>query len=74
MITLALSQPYLKMTTVVLDKISKRRRFLNVSAMIGFRKIGINMMTFKLIFWVVLVPTVLSGSETWVMSAKDKET
>ena len=58
----------------VLEKINKGRRSLNVSARIGIRKSGIDMMTFKLIFWVVLVPTVLSGSETWVMSAKGKET
>ena len=44
-----------------------------MSARIGIRKSGIDMMSFKLIFWVLVVPTVLSGSETWVMSAKDKE-
>ena len=51
----------------VIERISKGRRAFNFIAGIGIRKGGITMATCNVIFWTIVVPTTIYGSEMWIM-------
>ena len=60
-------------TSSVEEKISKGKKTLNASSGMGFRKNRLNMGACNIIYWQVVMPTVLFGSEVWVLSERDKE-
>ena len=55
------------------EKVSKARRVLNMSTNIGIRKGGLNLNTCNVIFWTVVMPTLLYGCEVWFLKYKDIE-
>ena len=52
------------------ERLSKARRTFNAVASIGIRSNGLTMATCNIIFWTIVVPTALSGSEIWILNAK----
>ena len=55
-------------STYIDEKLSKGRKSLNMCTGIGFHCSGINMACRNLIFWTIVVPTALFGSELWFLS------
>ena len=55
------------------EKISKARKVLNMNTNVGIRKGGLNLMTCNLIYWTIVIPTLLFGCEVWVIKHKDIE-
>ena len=55
------------------EKISKARKVLNMNTNIGIRRGGLNLKTCNLIFWTIVVPTLLFGCEVWVLKKRDVE-
>ena len=53
------------------EKISKGRKALNAASSLGFKRNGLSMTACDLIFWAVVVPIVLFGSEIWTLTEKD---
>ena len=53
------------------EKVKKARTVLNMSTNVGIRKGGLNLSTCNIIFWTVVVPTLIFGCETWVLKNKD---
>ena len=53
------------------EKIKKGRRALNSVLSVGIKKKGINMCTSNMIFWSIIVPITLFGSELWVLHDPD---
>ena len=53
------------------EKVSKARWVLNMSTNVGIIKGGLNLYTCNVIFWTVVVPTLLFGCETWFIKTKD---
>ena len=49
------------------ERISKGRRTFNALTGIGIRKGGLTMATCNVVFWTIVVPIALDGSELWVM-------
>ena len=59
--------------TKIKEKISKARRTFNASSGLGIKKSGLNMVSCGIIFWSVVVPTLTSGSECWILEVEDIE-
>ena len=59
--------------TRTIEKISKARKVLNMTTDVGIRKGGLNLKTCNLIYWTIVVPTLLFGCEIWVIKHKDIE-
>ena len=57
----------------VQEKIVKGRRSLNACAGVGIRRNGLTMLTCNIIFWAIIVPIVLFGSEIWSLTDFDCE-
>ena len=58
-------------TTRTSEKIKKgRRSFFSVTG-VGIKRSGINMVTCNLIFWSIIVPITLFGSELWILQDQD---
>ena len=55
------------------EKVSKARKSLNMTTNIGIRKGGLNMSTCNVIYWSVVIPTLLFGCEVWFIKNKDIE-
>ena len=55
------------------EKISKARKVLNMNTNIGIRRGGLNLKTCNIIFWTIVIPTLLFGCEVWVIKRKDVE-
>ena len=55
------------------EKVKKGRKVLNAAAGLGFKKGGLTMMASNLIFWTVVVPTTIYGSELWILKEQDIE-
>ena len=55
------------------EKISKARKVLNMNTNIGIRKGGLNLRTCNIIYWTIVVPTLLFGCEIWVIKHRDIE-
>ena len=53
------------------EKIKKGRRAFYSAIGVGIKRNGLNMSTCNLIFWSVVVPITLFGSELWVLSQQD---
>ena len=53
------------------EKVSKARKSLNMTTNIGIRKGGLNLNTCNIIYWAIVIPTLLFGCEIWVMKDKD---
>ena len=53
------------------EKVKKARKVLNMSTSLGIKKGGLNMNTCNMIFWTVVVPTLLFGCEVWMVKIKD---
>ena len=53
------------------EKAKKARTVLNMSTSLGIKKGGLNLSTCNMIFWTVVVPTLLFGCEVWVIKNKD---
>ena len=53
------------------EKISKARKVLNMSTNVGIRKGGLNLSTCNLIFWTLVIPTLMFGCEIWLIKQKD---
>ena len=51
--------------TGIKERIAKARKSLNAVSGLGIRKCGLNMATCNVIFWSLVVPTALFGSELW---------
>ena len=58
-------------STRTLEKIKKGRRAFFSVAGVGIKRSGINMATCNLIFWSIIVPITLFGSELWVLQDQD---
>ena len=54
--------------TFIDDKLSKGRKTLNMCTGIGIKHKGINMACRNMIFWLIVVPTTLFGSELWTIN------
>ena len=52
------------------ERLSKARRTFNAVAGVGIRSNGLTMGTCSVIFWTVVVPAALYGSEAWILNAK----
>ena len=52
------------------ERLSKARRTFNAVAGIGIRSNGLTVATYNIIFWTIVVPTALYGSEIWILNAK----
>ena len=52
------------------ERLSKARRTFNAVSGIGIRSNGLTMATCNVIFWTIVVPAALYGSEIWIMNAK----
>ena len=55
------------------EKVSKARKVLNMSTNMGVRKGGLNLKTCMVIFWSVVIPTLLFGCEAWFIKYRDME-
>ena len=55
------------------EKISKARKTLNMSTNVAVRKGGLNLNTCNVIYWSVVIPTLLFGCEIWLIKPKDIE-
>ena len=53
------------------EKVKKGRRAFFSTLSLGIKKRGLNMNTCNLLFWSVIVPITLFGSELWVLQASD---
>ena len=53
------------------EKVKKGRKVLNAAAGLGFKKGGLTMFTCNLIYWTVIVPTTIYGSELWILKQTD---
>ena len=53
------------------EKVKKARKVLNMSTNMGIRKGGLNLNTCNLIYWTIVIPTLLFGCETWVIKQND---
>ena len=53
------------------EKVSKARKVLNMSTNMGVRRGGLNLKTCMVIYWSVVVPTLLFGCEDWFIKDKD---
>ena len=52
------------------ERLSKARRTFNAVAGIGIRSSSLTMATCNVIFWTIVVPATLYGSELWILNAK----
>ena len=52
------------------ERLSKARRTFNAVSGIGIRSNGLTMATCNVIFWTIVVPAALYGSEIWILNAK----
>ena len=55
------------------EKVSKARRVLNMSTNMEVRKGGLNLKTCTVIFWSVVIPTLLFCCEAWFIKYRDME-
>ena len=53
------------------EKIKKARKILNMSTGIGIKRGGVTPAACSILFWSVIIPTLLFGSEVWILSKKD---
>ena len=54
----------------VQDRIAKARRALNAISGLGIRRNGLSVFTCCIIFWIIVVPIALFGSEMWILNDK----
>ena len=52
------------------ERISKARHTFNAVAGVGIRSNGLTMATCNVIYWTIVVPAALYGSEIWISNAK----
>ena len=55
------------------EKVKKAKKVLNMSTGIGIKRGGVTPLTCSILFWSVITPTLLFGSELWVLKPKDIE-
>ena len=55
------------------EKVSKARKALNMATNVGIRRGGLNLNTCNVIYWAVVIPTLLFGCEIWLIKNKDIE-
>ena len=53
------------------EKVSKARKVLNMATNTGVRRGGLNLRTCMVIYWSVVIPTLLFGCEDWFIKARD---
>ena len=53
------------------EKVKKARRVLNMSTNMGIRRGGLILKSCNLIFWTIVMPTLLFGCEVWVIKNND---
>ena len=54
----------------VIGRIDKTRKALNAFTGLGIRNNGLTASTCSIIFWVIIAPIALVGSEMWILSDK----
>ena len=52
------------------ERLSKARRTLNMISGVGVRKNGLTMATCNVMFWTIIIPSALYGSEIWILNEK----
>ena len=53
------------------EKVTKARKVLNMTTNIGIRKGGRNLKTCNVIYWTIVIPTLLFGCEIWLLKDRD---
>ena len=53
------------------EKVKKARKVLNMSTNMGVKRGGLNLNTCNLIYWTIVMPTLLFGCEVWVIKQRD---
>ena len=53
------------------EKVKKARKVLNMSTNMGIRRGGLNLKACNLIYWTIVIPTLLFGCEIWVIKKND---
>ena len=53
------------------EKVTKARKVLNMTTNIGIRKGGLNLKTCNVIYWTIVIPTLLFGCEIWLLKDRD---